>query len=223
MLERLYNCTSEEYFALPYASNSKMKEAHKMLCSGDIQEEEEIPAYYFGSAVDAFLTDPESIHTKSMPDDLRMKLIPMARAIEKNSIFKALFSRAAGVEHQAVFVDMEFPIEFDGIKVTIPLKVKFDWWNPRKDLGFGGDLKTTTCKYEHQFRKAAVWFEYPMQAALYMDVTKTDRFPIIAVSSFNNATFNFSIKRGDDLYIAGRNKYLRAASSWWKLNGSNVQ
>lgn len=221
MLERLYGVSSEEYFKLPYASNSGMKDAHALLTTGVMRpEDEEIPAYYFGSAMDAFLTDPEGIHTASMSDDLRKKLLPMASAIEANDIFKKLFSRAAGVEHQAVFIDKEFVIEIDGLRFTIPIKCKYDWWNPRKDLNFGGDLKTTAARSEQQFRSAAQWFDYPQQAALYMDITGTDRFPIIAVSTYNYATYNFNVKKGDAMYNLGRNKYLRAASSWWQLNGS---
>lgn len=218
-VQRLYIST-EEYFALPYASNSGVKEAHSILNSGGIAPQDEVPSYYMGSSVDAVLTDPETIHTLNMSREERATIIPMARAIEKDATYQALFSPDAGGERQAVFVDMEFPITIDGMQVFIPAKCKFDWWNPKPKLNFGGDLKTTICKDQRAFDRAAEWFDYDQQGAWYMDISGSDRFVILAVSKYNYAIFKWSIKRGDKFYQSGREKYLRRSASWFKLNGA---
>lgn len=221
-LERLIGCTTEKYFALPYANNSGMKEAHKLLNGTDIARPDFMPSYYFGSALDAILTDPETIATAQMSDADRNRILPMCRALEKDDMYHRLFSHDAGGERQAVFVEYEFECTFDGITVQFPMKVKYDWWNPRKDIKFGGDLKTTQAKSEQQFRAASKWFDYDQQGALYMDVTGSDRFLFIAISTSNHAIFRIPMKRGDAMYESGKKKYLRCASSWWTLNG-NVQ
>lgn len=220
-VQRLYIST-EEYFALPYASNSTIKEAHDILKTGDVKEHVRSDAYYFGSVLDAVLTDPETIHQADLTKDQRQTVIPMARAIEKDPTYQALFSQEAGREGQVVFVNTEFPLIIDGMQVTIPVKCKFDWWNPKPKLRFGGDLKTTIAKSQAQFDAAAGWFNYPQQGAWYMDISESDRFIIIAVSKYNNAIFKWAMQRGDANYKIGREKYLRCAASWFKLNGSAI-
>lgn len=219
-LERLY-INTEQYFALPYASNSTIKDAHKLMKTGTIEEHGTFsPAYYFGSAMDALLTEPELIHTVDMDQDQRKEILPMIASLQRNNTYQTFFSPEAGRESQAVFVDLEFPITIDGMKVTIPVKCKFDWWNPKRYINFGGDLKTTDASTEAAFLSAANWFYYPQQAAWYMDITGTDRFVIMAVSKRNNHVFTLPIKRGDKLYEKGKADYLRCSASWFKLNGS---
>lgn len=218
-LQRLHIST-EEYFGLPYASNSGIKEAHKILQTGDFQEQARSEAYYFGSALDNLLTDPELVHTLDMPDAKRRQLLPMANAVLNNDTYKAFFTKDRGREDQCVFVDMEFPLLTDGMQITIPVKCKYDWFNPKPYINFGGDLKTTDAKTQTAFLSAAKWFEYDQQAAWYMDITGTNRFVIIAVSKINCQVFTLAIKRGDKHYESGKVKYLRRSSSWFKLNGS---
>lgn len=221
MLQRL-KLTTEEYFALPYASNSGIKEADKLMHGRDT-EYASTPAYEFGSALDAYITDPLTLDTSMLTSAQRADVLNMNKAISANTTFKALFENYT--DTQAVFVDTEFEVTFDGITVTIPGKCKFDWWNNM--LGFGGDLKTTMAKDEKSFISAAKWFNYDQQAAWYMDITKSDRFVIIACSKINYHTFTMSFRRWidrdrciqDPYYLAGKAKYEGAAGSWWKLYG----
>lgn len=218
-LERLYGCTTEQYFELPCASNSGVKEAHKMLRTGTLEDyEQHRPAYYFGSIIDAILTDPENVHTIDLPADQRKEVLSMCRAIERDVQYQALFSPEAGGERQAVFVNMEFPFNLDGLEVKIPVKCKFDWFNPRPKINFGADLKTTLARSEAAFKSASNWFDYPQQAAWYMDISDTDRFMFMGISKYDNAIYKIPIKRGDELYKIGKEKYLRCLSSWCKLN-----
>lgn len=213
-MRQLLDITTAEYFKLPYASNSGIKEALKVMSGQDIPDDEGNRSYTFGSALDAILTDPNTLDTTGLTDDEVKLLYPMCRAIERDATYNALFR---GNHSQKVWVDTTMPISFEGINTTIPAKCKYDWWYPRKD--FGGDLKSTLTKTEEAFRKAAEWFDYDMQAAWYMDVTQTDRFVIIAVSKANFRTFTLSFKRGDESYESGKAKYLKCAAAWWKLYG----
>jgi hypothetical protein len=219
--QRLYIST-EEYFDLPYASNSGVKEAEKILGTGNFEEYVQTHSYYHGSALDALLTEPECIATKDMSEVQRQTLLPMARSIQADDTYKRLFHPDVGGEVQAVIVNLELPINVDGMPVTIPGKCKFDWFNPGRVVNFGGDLKTTEASTQEQFESAAKWFHYPQQAAWYMDVSETDRFAFIGVSKKNFRIFKIFIKRGDPLYLSGREKYLRDSASWFKLNGNRV-
>lgn len=212
MLQRLYIST-EEYFALPHASNSGVKEAHKLMNNKDTTRVE-TRAYMFGSALDNLLTDPTIIDTQGLTSEEHALLNPMRRAIDKNPTYIALFKYA---ERQAVFTESHMPVNFDGLETTILGKCKLDWWPPK--LRIPGDLKTTEARTWEQFKSAAKWFDYDQQAAWYMDVTNTDRFVIIACSKWNYATWEISYKRGDAAYQEGKKKYLRDSASWWKLYG----
>jgi len=213
-VRQLLYISTAEYFKLPYANNSGIKEAFKIMSGKDVPYDVENRSYTFGSALDAILTDPNTMDTTGLTDDEVKLLYPMCRSIERNSTYNALFR---GNHSQRVWVDTTMPISFEGINTTIPGKCKYDWWYPRQD--FGGDLKSTLTKTEEAFRKAAMWFEYHVQAAWYMDVTQTDRFVIIAVSKLNFEVFTMSFKRGDALYEQGKAKYQQYAAAWWKLNG----
>lgn len=212
-LERLYIST-EEYFKLPYASNSGLVEAHKLFQTSDKPEVDLKKAYRFGSAFDAISTDdPDEFDSSGLTDPEVSILLPMRRALEQNNIFKTLFKNA---DSQVVFVDREFGVEIDGMWVTIQAKCKYDKWNEK--FGFGGDIKTTAVSTEAQFKAAAKFMNYDRQAAWYMDITQSPRFPIIGVSKRNHKTFVLNVNRGDDLYRQGKEKYQKLIPAWWKLN-----
>jgi len=216
MLERLY-ITTEEYFALPHASNSGVKDAFALNTSRDVPRDPDNRAYKYGSALDALLTDPTVMDSRELTGEEKVLLHPMLRSLEKNNSYNALFKNA---DRQAVWVEGEFPISYDGLDLTIPAKCKFDWWINK--LKFGGDLKTSESRTLEQFISAAKWFNYDQQAAWYMDITGSDRFLIIGISKWNFKTFEMAFKRGDANYLAGREKYMKCALSWWKYYGMGL-
>lgn len=166
------------------------------------------------------LTDRSTLDTSGLSMEERKQILSMIHSLEKDEDYKVLFLEPKYCDTQAVFIDKEFPINFDGRNLTIPVKCKFDWW--QKLIGFGGDLKSTQARTQEQFISAAKWFNYPQQAAWYMDITRTDRFIIFAVSKWNYKVFKMSFRRGDDAYKAGKIKYLSDSADWWKLYGSHA-
>lgn len=215
-LQRLY-ISDDEYFALQACSNSALKEAYKIFGTGAVPSYNQ-NSFRLGSAVDALLTAPEGFSTADLSDDDAAHIMPMRTQLWKNTIYQALFRNA---ETQAVFVETDFALTIDGQTITVPAKCKFDVWNPK--LGFGGDIKTTDAKNQAQFEAAASFFGYDLQAAWYMDVTKSNRFVIMGVSKHHpHPVFIISIKRDSEQYLAGKEKYEAYARPWWMLYGINI-
>lgn len=207
-MERLILST-QEYFALPHASNSGIKEAHQIFQARAKGLPDPTKAYRFGSAFDALLTDMQELTLDGMHDHEIKQILGMKKALERDAIYNALFKEA---DKQAVFTDTT---EIDGF--NIPRKCKYDLWS--EFTHFGGDLKSTTATSQQAFEAACTRFEYPQQAAWYMDITDTDRFVIIGISkSYPHNIFHISIKRNDPLYCKGKESYLQQAISWVKLN-----
>lgn len=205
---------TQDYFALPFASNSSIREAHQLFVASEAGKSDPAAAYRFGSAFDALSTDPEMLAIDDLPESEVSLLTPMRRALYQDSIFNALFKNA---DKQAVFVDPEFQINLDGMDLTIPAKCKFDVFNTK--FNFGGDLKSTVVKTKAQFESAASFHGYDRQSAWYMDITGTDRFLLIGISKRNNHIFHINITRDSDRYKRGKQQYLNYAASWWKLYG----
>lgn len=207
------NITTEEYFKLPYASNSNIKEAYKMFTASENAEIDTTKSFAFGSAFDALTTEQSEFSTEKLTDKEVSLLMPMRRLLEANMIYSACFKNA---DKQAVFIDKEFEIDLDGMNVVIPAKCKFDLWSNM--LNFGGDIKSTVAASQTAFEKAAKMFKYNMQAAWYMDITRSNRFIIIGISKTKYKTFDIQIKRGDNAYIRGKKDYLFYARYWWMVN-----
>jgi hypothetical protein len=213
MLQRL-DITDAEYFKLPHASNSGLKEAHKLFSASESGERDLTGAYEFGSAIDALLTNPGELNTLNLTNEQRQDVLLMRKALSKDPTYNALCAKA---DKQVVFTHDAFPIEIDGLQTTIRAKCKYDFWQPR--MNFGCDLKSTVAKDQPAFSAAAIFMKYPMQGAWYMDITNSDRFVIIGISKINYKVFTFSIRRGDEHYIKGRAQYMYHSKSWWKLYG----
>lgn len=214
MLQR-FKMPDAEYFALPYASNSTLKDAHKMFTASDTGVWEPTKAYEFGSAFDALLTSPGILDTSMISNEDR-RLLPSMRATLENDdkVFKPLLMNAST---QVVFVETEFVIYLDGRPITFPAKCKYDFWIDKFD--FGADLKAVICKDQHAFEAACEHFKYYMQGALYMDITKSDRFILVGISKRNFKIFIIQIRRDDARYKIGKRQYEACFGPWWKLYG----
>ncbi len=214
MLQRL-KIPDAEYFALPYASNSGLKDAHKMFTASDTGEWEPTYAYEFGSAFDALLTSPGIVDTSMISAEDRRLLPSMRAALEADTlVYQPLLMNAST---QVVFVETEFMIELDGRPITFPAKCKYDYWIDK--FNFGTDLKAVICKDQHAFEAACQHFKYFMQAAWYMDITKSDRFILIGISKRNFKIFIIQIRRDDARYKIGKAQYTACFGAWWKLYG----
>lgn len=213
MREKLHIST-QEYFDLPYCSNSGLKEAARFFKEGDMSPIES-SGFAFGSVFDALMTDITELDSSELSNSERISIINMRSAIIGNPIYSALFT-GKDTETQVVWVDKELDVMIDGMPMQIPAKCKYDLWNNRLD--FGADLKSTVAKTERSFKKAAKFFKYHMQAAWYMDISKTDRFVIFGISKENYKVFIININRGSEAYEAGRKAYEEYLPYWWRLS-----
>ena len=104
------------------------------------------------------------------------------------------------------FTYCEFPF-------TLDTRCKWDWWLG----GFGGDLKTTFAATQQQFEEAVDFFDWDRSRAWYMDIAKSNRDFIYAISKKNCCIFKKFINRGDEVYNRGREKYEELAFQYWCL------
>lgn len=206
--------TDEEYFKLPYCSNSGMKDAKSLYLKGESAFGDS-KAFLFGSAYDSLITNVQEFSTEGLTEDEIKSLIPMRRTLNKCDTYKTLF-RGRNCRSQLVCIDKEKEFEIDGMNVKIPSKCKFDAFNDM--LNIGADLKTTVAKKQLDFVNAAKFFGYDMQGAWYMDLAGIDRFIIFGISKVNYKMFIHSIKRGDEEYESGKKKYMDHIKYWWKLH-----
>ena len=72
--------------------------------------------------------------------------------------------------------------------------------------------------HRHHHMKTAV-LPRGGDAVLGRQVLMFNQDVIIGISKWNFKVFVVSFKRGDEGYEAGRRKYQKRASSWWKLYG----
>lgn len=208
------------YFGLPHASNSGIKDAHKMFTASDTGDWVPTRAFEFGSALDALLTNPGLTDTSMLTEEERQKLGPMRRSLHANKLFDTFFSEQLAVkpEYQAVWLTDEFLFDLDGMPILIKSKCKYDFWQPKHH--FGADLKTLDIKTQDEFESSFKFFKYPMQGSWYMDIPdpKPDRFLFFGVSKKNFKVFVKAMRRGDETYQEGKRLYTTYLKSWCKLN-----
>ena len=105
--------------------------------------------------------------------------------------------------------------DYGGFTFELPTRCKWDWY--LKDFQFGGDLKTTFASTQKEFDEAIDFFDWDRSRAWYMDIAKSERDFIYAISKKNGLVFKHFITRGDNTYTRGREKYEELAFRWWCL------
>lgn len=211
----------DAYYLRPEVSNSDLtalKELlHPRLQSGNREE-----AFRFGSLVDAVITEPARVNYYRLTvDDIQYtpeefeharEMYAALRVEARSDRFLAYVLDRA--ETQRFMVRRGQPFEYCGFPFTLDTRCKWDWW-----LGdFGGDLKTTAAATQREFEDALDLFDWDRSRAWYMDVARSDRDFIYAISKKNNRIFKKHITRGDAIYAAGRDKYEELAFQYWCLN-----
>lgn len=216
------NHNPDTYYNRSEVSNSDLtalKEVmHPRPMFGDRED-----AFRFGSLVDALITEPnrvdyynqtvddvkytddEFLHAKEMQRSLRMeaKQDPfLARVLELSNTQKCMINK----EQQ--FSYCEFPF-------TLDTRCKWDWW--LESFHFGGDLKTTFASSQKEFDDAVDFFDWDRSRAWYMDIANSDKDFIYAISKKNCKIFKKFIKRGDHIYLKGRDKYEELAFNYWLM------
>lgn len=211
----------DAYYLRSEVSNSDLTELKNIL-HPRMQFGDREAAFRFGSLVDAIITEPARVdyyrltvddeqysedefrHAGEMLKSLRMEARHdefLSRVLEYAETQKFMVNKGQQ------FTYCEFPFALD-------TRCKWDWW-----LGhFGGDLKTTFAATQQQFEEAVDFFDWDRSRAWYMDIAGSDMDFIYAISKKNCMVFKKFIRRDDEVYNRGREKYEELAFQYWCLS-----
>ena len=178
-------------------------------------------AFRFGSLVDALITEPARVdYIRLTVDDVQYSddEFRLAREMQRSlrmearrdtflaKVLEVADTQRTMVNHNRQFTYCDWPFRLD-------TRCKWDWW-----LGsFGGDLKTTSAASQAEFDEAVDFFDWDRSRAWYMDIARSQRDFIYAISKKNCRVFRRFIFRDDDTYRRGRGKYEELAFLWWLL------
>ena len=216
---------SYNYYERDEVSNSDLT-ALKNLLHPRIMFGDREAIFRFGSLVDALITESDKVnhYSRTIADDP----VPYSEAEWRHAMEmrSALFDEASrdsfllkvlSTAHtQTAMVNPEQPLEYGMFPFSLPVRCKWDWW--LHECNFGGDLKTTFASTQKEFDEAIDFFDWDRSRAFYMDIARSDRDFIYAISKMNCRVFKHFIHRGDATYQRGRAKYEELAFQYWCLN-----
>lgn len=212
----------DSYYLRTEVSNSDLTELKNYLYPRTQYGDKE-KAFKFGTLVDALITENERVHySKRMVDDVTYSRedfelgLAMREALRKEAR-KDEFLRAvlSNSDTQKFMVNKAQRFLYGNFEYTLDTRCKWDWWLP--SFGFGGDLKTTFAESQNQFNEAIDFFDWDRSRAWYMDIAGSQQDFIYAISKKNLKIFKAFIRRDDDTYKRGKEKYDELAFKWWQL------
>ena len=211
---------NNNYYGRGEVSNSDRTELKNIL-HPRMQFGDKEAAFRFGSLVDAIITEPsrvnyylhrvDNVEYSSEEWNRAMEMHKsLLREAEKDAFLKKVLEIS---NTQICMVNPNQTIEYGDFAFELPTRCKWDWW-----LGtFGGDLKTTFAESQKQFEEAVDFFDWDRSRAWYMDIAGSNTDFIYAISKKNYQIFKKYIKRGDDIYTRGKEKYQELAFNYWLL------
>lgn len=209
----------DTYYNRTEVSNSDLTELKNMLYP-KLQYGDKEKIFAFGSLVDALVTEPARVNrfqltvddVKYTEDDFRLAM-EMQKSLVRESRRDEFLAYVLNNSDTQKFMVREREFEYCGLSYTLPTRCKWDWWLPK--VGFGGDLKTTFAVSQSQFDEAVDFFDWDRSRAWYMDIARSERDFIYAVSKKNCKVFKKFIERGDRIYSRGREKYDELAFKYY--------
>lgn len=210
----------DEYYKRSEVSNSDLTALKEQLYPHEQYGDREA-AFYFGSVVDALITEPSRVdvlnHTvdgERVPDDIWLHARDMQRSLRHEAMRDPFLAKVLEIaDTQRFMVNKAQAFENGGFPFTLDTRCKWDWWIDAAH--FGGDLKTTAAATEAEFENAVDHFDWDRSRAWYMDIAHSDRDFIYAISKKNGRVFKKFIRRGDEVYNRGREKYEDLAFKYW--------
>jgi hypothetical protein len=197
-----------------FISNSELTKFKQELF---LMEKDLSRAFREGSLFDATMTEEHKLE-EMQPEPSEREMI---------SLMKEAFLADPGLEKilrisqkQHEIYKLKFPVEWNGMQLEIPTKVKFDFL--MKAASLGADLKSTACTSEQAFLTGIDFLDYDRQGAWYMDHAKLDKFMFIGVSKKKNSrgihrVFKHVMCRDDEMYNSGKRKYSFLAFKYYYL------
>lgn len=220
---------SNNYYERSEVSNSDLTTLKNLLHPGlafRVDEAARQAAFRFGSLVDALITESDKVnhYSRTIADDpvpyseaewqhaMEMRSALLDEASRDQFLLKVLST----AHTQTAMVNPEQPLEYGMFPFSLPVRCKWDWW--LQECNFGGDLKTTFASTQKEFEEAIDFFDWDRSRAYYMDIARSERDFIYAISKKNCRVFKHFIRRGDATYQRGRAKYEELAFQYWCLN-----
>lgn len=208
----------DPYFGRNEVSNSDLSWLKDYWSDDKLDEITKQKAYKFGTLIDAVITEPFKVdYFKFQVDGVQYseedfeKAILMKKAFMKDPLAHNLLKQS---DTQKVMITNR-TFTYDEVDFNLAVRCKWDLW--MDNLGWGGDLKSTTATTQKQFEEAVRYFDYDRQRAWYMDIAGSDQDVLVGVSKENFKVFKVPIRRGDELYNSGFKKYNELAFKWWAL------
>ena len=213
------NCELD-YYQRPEVSNSDLTELKNMLHPRTQYGDKEA-AFRFGSLVDAIITEPARVNwyrltvdDEQYTEDEFRHAEEMNKALRHEAVRDTFLQKVLeGADTQRFMVNKGQAFEYGGFGFTLDTRCKWDWW--LSAFGFGGDLKTTFASSQKEFDEAVDFFDWDRSRAWYMDIAHSDRDFIYGISKKNCKVFKKFIRRGDETYRRGKEKYDELAFQWW--------
>lgn len=214
---------TKDYYGRGEVSNSDLTEL-KNLLHPSLQFGDKEAAFRFGSLVDAIITEPGRVdHYQFTVDDVRytedefLHAQEMYRSLRREALKDAFLAKVLETaETQCCMVNKQQQFEYGGFGFNLDTRCKWDWFFPM--FNFGGDLKTTSAATQREFDEAVDFFDWDRSRAWYMDIARSDRDFIYAISKKNCRVFKKFINRDDAIYNRGREKYEELTFQYWCLN-----
>lgn len=210
------------YYKRDEVSNSDLT-ALKCILHPKMQYGDREAAFRFGNLVDALITESGrvdyfhlTVDGEPYSEEEFRHAQDMQRALRREAdrdLFLAKVLECA--DTQRFMVNKAQHFQYCGFGFCLDTRCKWDWWLDGPN--FGGDLKTTFAETQEQFDNAVDFFDWDRSRAWYMDIAGSDMDFIYGISKKNNKIFKKYIRRGDDIYNRGREKYLELAFQYWLL------
>ncbi len=210
-----------DYYGRPEVSNSSLSWLKDQLFPRE--QHDPTMAYLFGNLIDAMLTEQDRVDYfrleldgKQLPREWFETATKMKQAFLADDLCRSLIDNAG----TQTVMSANRSFNYQGVEFTLPVRCKWDIF--KHQVGFGGDIKSTTATTQAQFEAAIRHFDYDRQRAWYMDIArelgyKADKDVLIGISKVNFKVFKVFINRQSDLYLSGVNKYNFLAFRWWML------
>ena len=214
----------DTYYQRREVSNSDLTDLKNLLHPVPMDPVIREQAFHFGTLVDALVTEPGRVnHFYRTVDDVVyneydwLRGLEMLRALRREARRDPFLARVLDeADTQRFMTNRSQPFTYAGFHFQLDTRCKWDWWLPV--CGFGGDLKTTTAASQKEFDECVDFFDWDRSRAWYMDIAHADRDFIYAISKKNYRVFKRFIRRDDETYRRGREKYEELAFQYWCLN-----
>jgi hypothetical protein len=198
-MERLLIRNRDEYFAMDACSKTALSEIRRKSTNEFIPKMSE-EAMSFGSLVDALITQIKDVDTTHprYKEALKMRDLFLAHP------FCRLIYETA--EKQVAYTDMVEYI-YGEMSGELYCKCLFDF-----DIngGPGADLKTVSVSNKDALMKSIYTFDWDLQAAFYMTVSRKTEFSILAMSKLKPLPpMIVHVKKGDEIFWSGHKKMMQ--------------